>query len=181
MFHISVPRKSYVEVSNSGTALTANGIGIDSSYNPSLLGGSCDMHLPRPLYQPAAVGSVYEYPMTVFQDRPRHLRHAQLGACSLAELKAVLHQAAERDWDAVILLSHGVELLDWGRTRPDRWVIRRFEGLCEFLARNDDVFRCMGFAGLAPAAGLPATDPLRSSFWRTGLRMIEQRARSLVS
>lgn len=155
-------------------ALAANGITFDSSYNASMFGPDSGVSPGSPLVEPVAIDGVVEYPMTVYRDGTSELRHAQLTACSWPELEGLLWQAVDEERKAFVLLSHGFELLNRAKDRPDDVVVRRFERLCAFLDRHRDVFRSRGFRDLEPALAAVQPAPLVSPLHRTGGRMLSQ-------
>lgn len=155
-------------------ALAANGIAFDSSYNASMHGLESGVMPGTTLVEPIAVGAVHEFPMTVYNDGTSRLRHAQLTACSFAELEGLLWQAAEEGRKSFVILSHGFELLNPSKDRPDTVVVRRFQQLCRFLDQHRDVFRVRGFRGLSPVHVPVQPAPLESPLMRTGLRMVSQ-------
>jgi hypothetical protein len=156
------------------TALVANGITFDSSYNASMMGPDSGVMPGIDLVDTVLCEGVYEYPMTVFRDGTRSLRHAQLTACSYAEMEGLLWQALESGRNSFVILSHNFELLNDTRSRADDVVVDRFRRLCSFLDRNRDSFRVSGFKGLKPRVGDSRPAPLVSPIWRTGARMLEQ-------
>jgi hypothetical protein len=155
-------------------ALHDTGIGFDSSYNATLLGADSGLMPGTVVCEPVCHHEVYEYPMTVYFDRPGHLRHAQVGACSSRELEGLLWQALERGRQAFVILSHNFESLNGSKDGPDPVVAARHRALCRFLDRNRDCFRTCGFHGLPPTAAARQPVPLRSPVWKTGLRVLEQ-------
>ncbi|MDC8760583.1 polysaccharide deacetylase family protein [Janthinobacterium fluminis] len=155
-------------------ALADNGLAFDSSYNASILGPDSGVMPGVPMTEPAACDGVHEYPMLVFNDGTRALRHAQLTSCSSDEIEGLLWQALEQRRSAFVLLSHGFELLNLAMNRADPVVVKRFRKLCAFLDRNRDSFRATGFHGLAPANAARQPAPLASPRYRTGLRMMQQ-------
>jgi hypothetical protein len=112
--------------------------------------------------------------MTVYRDGTPTLRHAQLTACSSAEMEGLLWQAVEQERKAFVILSHGFELLNKAKDRPDDVVVQRFGRLCAFLDRHRDVFRVRGFQGLQPVHVAMQPAPLVSPLHRTGGRMLLQ-------
>lgn len=155
-------------------ALQRNGIAVDSSYNASLFGPSSGISPGQALTLPTQLGELLELPMTVYQDG-RGLRHTQLTACSSGEMEHLLWQALERQWPAVVLLSHNFELLNPELSAVDPVMVKRLHRLCEFLAKNDDCFRVRGLRdGPIHAPSGPAAPALDSPLWRTGMRMLEQ-------
>lgn len=156
-------------------ALAANGVAFDSSYNASMFGPDSGVSPGQWLVEPTVVDGVMEYPMTVYRDGTSTLRHAQLTACSWPELEGLLWQAAEQGRQSFVLLSHGFELLNRAKDRPDDVVVRRFERLCAFLDRHRDSFAVRGFKGLTtPSVAARQGVPLVSPLHRTGGRMLSQ-------
>jgi hypothetical protein len=155
-------------------ALSANHIAFDSSYNASISGLDSGISPGTLLVEPFKYEEVYEYPMTVYQDGTRSLRHAQITACSHQEMEGLLWQALELKRNAFVILSHNFELLNRAMDRPDDIVVDRFNKLCSFLDRHRDCFRVRGFHGLTPPPIFSQPNPLTSPIWKTGLRMLEQ-------
>lgn len=155
-------------------ALSRVGIPVDSSYNASQFGPESGVVPGTTLVEPLEWEGVHEYPMTVFDDGRRSLRHAQITACSYAEMEGLLWQALESGRSSFVLLFHNFELLNQARNRPDEVVVKRFRKLCAFLDRNRDSFHVRGFRGLPPRIPQQQPAPLRSPIWKTGARMLEQ-------
>jgi hypothetical protein len=156
-------------------ALGDNGIPFDSSYNASILGPDSGVMPGVAMTEPALLcDNVHEYPMTVFNDGTSTLRHAQLTACTWDELEALLWQALEQRRSAIVILSHGAELLNIAKNRADPVVVNRFRKLCAFLDKNRDSFRTKGFHGREPVSVSHQPQPLVSPLYRTGLRMMQQ-------
>jgi hypothetical protein len=162
-------------------ALGRVGIEYDTSYNRPYLDAACGMRFDEPVLHPRWVGSVLEMPITHFEDFPGHFRHAQICACSTAEMTAMLQQAWERDWYAFVIVSHSFELLNERRSGPDRIVVRRFERLCQFLADHRERFRTCGFDQLdATTVPIDLTGaPLKSGTLRTAERIGQQLLRRI--
>lgn len=155
-------------------ALAANGIAFDSSYNVTHFGLDSGVLPGIPVFAPIECEGVHEYPMTVFKDGLRKLRHAQITACSFSEFEGLLWHALEAGRQSFVLLSHNFELLNRAKDRPDRVAVRRFEKLCKFLDRNRDCFSVRGFHGLTPQVSTEQPEPLSSPSWRTASRLLEQ-------
>jgi hypothetical protein len=155
-------------------ALASNGVFLDASYNATMMGRDSGLLPGVTVVEPVDWNGVVEYPMTVFQDGPRHLRHAQLTACSYAELEGLLWTALHERRQAFMILFHNFELLDTARNVADRVVVERFQRLCAFLDKNRDSFRTRGFDGLQAAPMARQPDPLVSPIWKTAGRMFEQ-------
>lgn len=160
-------------------ALQKIGIPFDTSYNPVFLSSQCGIEVESLLCQPVCLNGTWEVPVSSFFDFGKHVRPAQLCACSESEMEHALNSAWHGGWDCFVIVSHGFELLQKanGRklARPDRLVISRFEKLCAFLDSNRDRFATAGFNDLAMTP-LTATNasPLRSHPLRTAARMAEQ-------
>ncbi|PWF47645.1 hypothetical protein C7C56_014360 [Massilia glaciei] len=159
-------------------ALAACGLAFDSSYNPTCL--HPDFLRAPVLEQPARVHGVWEFPVSSFGDYPRHRRHAQLCACSFAEMRAALMAAWEARWYSFVIVLHSFELLR-GRSpphtpAPDWRVIGRFESLCRLLDAERGKFATTLFRELDPALvpALPRAPALRGSIARTLLRAAQQ-------
>lgn len=164
------------------TALEAVDIPVDASYNATLFGPESGVAEGTAITRPTRFGGVTEYPMTVFDDGVKGLRHAQITSCSLAELKHILRQSAETEAEACVLLSHNFELLAPSKTRPDPIVVKRFEKFCAFLNKNRDTFNTTTFA----ETDYPDVPPLQSeqpyihsNKLRTAGRYAAQAARSI--
>ncbi|MHB1052269.1 MAG: polysaccharide deacetylase family protein [Thiobacillus sp.] len=156
------------------SALATNGIPFDSSYNASHFGPDSGVMPGITVVEPVECDGVYEYPMTVFNDGTRSLRHAQLTSCSFKEIEGLLWQALEAGRNSFVILSHSFELLNQAKDRPDDVVVKRFQRLCAFLDQNRDSFRVRGFQGLRPQLTQQQPAPLTSPIWKTGARMLEQ-------
>lgn len=155
-------------------ALAANGIAFDSSYNYSYFGQDSGVMPGEALLDATECDGVHEYPMTVFRDGAGALRHAQLTACSHAEMEGLLWQALHQGRSSFVLLSHNFELLNLAKDAPDDIVVKRFRKLCAFLDRNRDCFRTRGFHGLQPRPVARQPGLLAAPLWKTAGRMVEQ-------
>lgn len=163
-------------------ALDAVGIPVDASYNATLFGPESGVAQGVALTRPTTFGNVAEYPMTVFDDGLKGLRHAQITSCSLSELQHILRRSAETQAEACVLLSHNFELLAPSKTRPDPIVVKRFEQFCKFLDSNRDVFNTTTFADANYSAVPPlqsAQPYVHSNKLRTAGRYMTQAVRSL--
>ena len=160
-------------------ALEANKIPFDSSYNASTFGLTSGVLPGLAVMDTVRLNGIYEYPMTVFNDGTRSLRHAQLTACSYEEMEGLLWQALESRRQSFVILSHNFELLDETKTRSDQVVLARFRKLCAFLERNRDCFETCGFNALEPELSSSQPAALVSSVWKTGRRVLEQACRKV--
>jgi hypothetical protein len=156
------------------SALRANGIGIDCSYNATMFGPESGINCGAPLYDAAEVCGILEFPMTVFKAVGCGPRHVQLGACSFSEIEGLLWNALRAGQRSFVILSHSFELLNVAKNRVDPVVLKRFRKLCAFLERNADSFHVRGFEGAQGAGAARASGPLASPLWKVGLRNAEQ-------
>ncbi|MGZ8317410.1 MAG: polysaccharide deacetylase family protein [Telluria sp.] len=156
------------------TALAANHIGFDSSYNASMFGPSSGVLPGVEMTEPANIDGVWEVPMTVFNDGTSKLRHTQLTSCSSLEMEGLLWQALEQRRGAFVILSHGAELLNVAKDRADPVAVKRFRKLCAFLDKNRDCFHTSDFRNPAPPRETAQRPPLTSPLYRTGMRLVEQ-------
>jgi hypothetical protein len=159
-------------------ALKINNIKIDSSYNLQLWNKNDISPLER-IVQPRVIEGVYEYPMTVFLDGFRKIRHSQLTACSSGEFIYSMNQALKNGWENYIILSHNFELLDQSRTKPDRLVIKRFLKVCKFLEKNSNEFRSIDFGKVTLVSFKKQPDFIKVKPIRTIGRILEQGLRRL--
>lgn len=163
-------------------ALGQCGFEADTSYNHC--SGGLDSRIGT-YYPPACVPlnaleihGVAEFPVTVFRDRPGHLRPMQLTACSLAEMRAVLDRAADEKRPFLNIVSHNFELLDRRDFSLDKVVFRRFLGLCDYLRKHVDRFETVSFASLLPIMPHCAHPLPTTGSWRgLGQRLFEQALR----
>jgi hypothetical protein len=126
-----------------------------------------------------SIEDTIEFPITIFQDRPAHLRQVQVGSTSLNEFVHLMRQAHAQQRKAFVIVSHNFEMLVPDSNNPDPVVVRRFAGLCRFLAENRSLFPTLVFPGAAGITEAREPPLLTSSLWRTGLRTIEQTRRRL--
>lgn len=160
-------------------ALVRLGIGFDSSFAPALAGGDCRIGLgPRDL-APVSREGVCEVPIAAIGARGG-LRHGQLTALSLAELRAAIRHARDSGWAAMVLVSHSFEMMNRDRGIANRVVQRRFEALCEWIAGEPGVTTGT-FADAwvrerleTAAAGARMSQPVPRAPLREMLRVAEQ-------
>ncbi len=169
-------------------ALSRLGFALDSSVNARHRELWPDLGPGQAADRPFRFGTLFELPMTVFDDGTAKPRQVALTAVSVRELEGLLWQAAETGRASFVILAHGFELLGASPNRLDKTVLRRFQWLCEFLARHRDVFNTRGMgpevvpsllrsAGVHEGGTAPVLAPLRSPWHRTLGRQIEQALR----
>jgi len=161
-------------------ALRRNGILIDSSLNAMADFSKGSLAPISPPYAYREVEGVSVYPVTVFRDGLGRKRPAQVGSASLSELQSVLTAAARVHRPNVVLVSHNFEMLKPGSVEPDWTVVRRFEGLCAWLAERRDQYE----VGPLPAGrsddDASSRYPLHAPALATLRRHVEQLRRRLV-
>ncbi|UUL82816.1 polysaccharide deacetylase family protein [Sphingomonas qomolangmaensis] len=165
---------SYAANDDTLAALAELGFGYDSSHNGSEHPWPSAITLPVRQIAPVRHRDVIECPVTLIEDAPGKLRHFQICALSVAEMRAALDHAAREDHAAVTIVSHGFELAARTGTRANRVHMRRFEALCAMLAARAEA---MPTTWYAEAGGLrlgQGDAPLGPNVVRTRLRQAEQ-------
>ena len=159
-------------------AVKACGLAIDSSYNYCI--EDCDMTAFNDIHQPVEHNGIIEAPMSTFIDGTGKRRHAQLTACSFAELKASMEQAYQQQWHSYVLLSHSFELLKPDFSDRDKCVVKRYEKLCAYLADNKDKFRTCFFTDMQINQQGEAAEVLHVGKFPTLARYYEQSLRKIM-
>lgn len=131
-------------------ALAYNDILYDTSFNTCYRNSACLIDVENLSVHPKKVAGVLEVPIPFFRDI-RGIRHAQLAACSSAEMEYFLLKAWEEQWQSFVIVSHSFELLvrpgnSYNKARINTVTLQRFENLCKFLKANKDKFRTCTFA-----------------------------------
>lgn len=146
-------------------AIAALGLSYDSSYNVYFADdrGPCKVSPGTPLEECRKMGGVIEVPITHFHDRIFGLRHLQLCSISLAEMRSTLSHASDAQRNSAVIISHSFELLNRSRTRANPIHVKRFVGLCEFLAERNDGMSTAGFGDLEPSLLCGENDTLLQS------------------
>lgn len=138
-------------------AVKACDLEIDASLNMLYPYSGEDVRMEGDFYFPRQRDGLELLPMTIFRDGWGNLRHAQVGACGVAELCDAIESAADRNHSCFTILSHNFEMLRAGVNQPDRIVAARFEKLCRFLGQNRDSFPTVGLRSM-PALHSTLTD-----------------------
>ena len=159
---------------NTLDVLARLGLRYDSSHCPALPGAS-RISLGEEHRDPLLYRGVIEVPVGSIGTLGGGLRHAQITALTLAELRAALRHAHNHDYPSFTLVSHSFELINRRKLAVNRIVRRRFEGLCRTLASMPGV-RTGNYRDTPPLfAGQTApSQPLPASVLRTGYRYAEQ-------
>ncbi len=174
----------YAANRNTLRALKRAGFRYDSSYNYPYLGSTCALDC-GPLWQPALLEpELWEVPVSCFEDWKGHFRHCQICACSEAEIRESVMQAARNSWQTYVLVSHSFEMISNRRSNRSTWpkwqVIRRFEAECEWLSHNRFSAATAHFSDLdLKTSG--EVSPLRGHASNTIRRNVEQAADRITS
>jgi hypothetical protein len=162
-------------------ALAQNDLSFDSSLNASSPRSAPDIQNNSPVFTPRRIGTISEYPVTVFKDGLGRRRHAQVGACSAMEMEQALSACARAGAESFVLFSHNFEMLKPDSPEPDRIVVRRFERLCSLLGRTRE-WRTIGFHQARPAQETPEGGfRPEVGFVGTAVRLVEQGVRRLTA
>lgn len=162
-------------------ALAVLGIDYDSSHNGSAHPWPSGLSLPPEAIAPVAHRGLIECPVTLIEEAPGRLRHFQICALSVAEMRAALDHAAREGHAAVTIVSHGFELANRAGTAANAVHVRRFEALCTMLAERRDA---MPTAWYRERVGLrlgQVDRPLPADRLRTARRRAEQLWSNLIA
>jgi peptidoglycan/xylan/chitin deacetylase (PgdA/CDA1 family) len=157
-------------------ALALLGLAYDSSFSPALAGqGDCAIALRDDVLHPVSHCGVTEVPVACIQSFGGRLRHGQITALSLGEMRAAIRHARDQGRAGLTLVSHSFELLSRDRRRINRFVARRFARFCRELGAMNGVTSGT-YASDPPsiAAAEQAAVPLPHAPLRGSARIIEQ-------
>ncbi|WBO20909.1 polysaccharide deacetylase family protein [Sphingomonas abietis] len=121
-------------------AVRRAGLRIDSSHNGSLMPWPCETGFPASAVAPLSAGPIVEVPVGLLDEGGGRLRHLQIGAVSLAEMRAALIHAEAEGSPLATLVGHSFELATRDGERANDIVRHRFDGLCGWLATMRDRF-----------------------------------------
>lgn len=154
-------------------ALAMLGMRWDSSFNADYVGGVCRIGLPASTIDPVPLHGLTEVPVAGIEDRPGHMRPAQVCALSAAEMRAGLLHAEQSGRPAFAIVCHSFEMLSRDRQRRNPSVMARFEAMCQTIAQRPGL-RSSGFAGLTLDAPCQAPARAPADALRTAMRIGEQ-------
>jgi hypothetical protein len=144
-------------------AVERAGLRIDSSHNGSLMPWPCDTGLPAGAISPLLAGRLIELPVGLIDEGGGRLRHLQIGAVSLLEMRAALLHAEAEAVPLLTLVAHSFELVTRDGKRTNDIVRHRFDALCAWLANEGQRFpTCFATDLFDVALDIPAT-PCRVS------------------
>lgn len=158
-------------------ALRTVGLTVDSSLNRASCDSGIDVPEVRDTRSAFVLEGVQVFPVTVFRDGRGLDRPAQIGTCGLTEMCQALDSAERAGRRHFVVVSHNFEMLRPGRSEPDTYVVRRFEGLCRHLVEHKDRYHTCTFEANADSfVDTPTQVPTVSSV-ATLRRMATQVAR----
>lgn len=115
-------------------ALAGVGLAYDTSHAPGIADSACRIGLDRAHRRPLRRLGVVEVPIGCIEAADGSLRHAQVTALSLGEMRSAVVHARDAGLASFTFVSHSFELLSRDRQRVNAIVRRRFERLCESIA-----------------------------------------------
>lgn len=158
-------------------ALAELGLTHDTSHNPGFADSACDIGLGPDDSVPMRHCGVTEVPVSCIGEVGGALRHTQITAVSLREMKAAIRHARDSGIASLTLVSHSFELLSRRRNKINTVVCNRFEKLCQFLEHEPGIETATYVSKPPlPAPMAVQDDPpvLPANPIRTGLRQVEQ-------
>ena len=139
---------SYAADSTTLAALRALGFRYDSSHNGCHHPWPSALPLDPAQIAPVAQGELIEVPVSQIAERRGKLRHLQICAVSLQEMRAALGHARREGHPLATIVSHSFELATRDGRRVNRTVLTRFTGLCAYLAEHRDEMPTAHFSDL---------------------------------
>ena len=177
---------SYAANAATYSALSANGISVDSSLNECFAVSGADICASPDSarewlgQQRIQIRDVASYPVKVFQDGMGRLRPAQVAACGLLEMEQAMRSAHQLGHCDFVIVSHNFELLKPNSSEPDPWMVRRFTGLCALLQRRAKQWTVTTeMAAVAPLTTSACLPRPQVSLLATLARVAQQAARRL--
>ena len=157
-------------------ALREIGLSFDSSHTAGIVGGDSALELRSTDTQPLLYEGIVEVPVSCVGDLGGRLRHAQITALSLNEMRNALLHARDGRMTCFTLVSHSFELINRRSLAVNKVVRNRFEGLCAFLQETDGIWSA-DYAHSPPLKIFQRSDmprPVRAKTWTVGMRYAEQ-------
>ncbi|OBX19446.1 hypothetical protein A9995_06725 [Erythrobacter sp. QSSC1-22B] len=142
------------------SALAHCGIGYDTSHTPGIVDGDCAISLGAEHRVPLRHQGVIEVPIGCIATLGGGVRHAQITALSVREMVRALRHARDAGTQSFTMVSHSFELVNRQRGKVNRIVRRRFERLCEAIARMKGVQTGTYADAPPPLVTLDPTDTL---------------------
>ena len=161
-------------------ALAAAGFRYDSTHNGAWMPWPCDTGLSARQVAPCETHGLIELPVTTLDEGGGRLRHLQIAAVSVAEMRAAILHAEREHNPLVTIVGHGFELANRAGTRANRIVRRRFDALCAWLGRNADRFPTRRIDTLPTLATDVAATPACVPGYLRAVRMATQATSNLI-
>lgn len=155
-------------------ALAHHGIFYDSSFPPGILDSDCAISLGRDQHVPIMHHDVLEIPIGSISGIGNSQRHAQITALSYREMTAAIKNASHQNAPCFVLVSHGFEFANRDRMLTNKLVKKRFEKLCNWLAKQQDIRTVTFQDGLELSEDQKTIELLPHNSFRTFERMAEQ-------
>lgn len=121
-------------------AVQRAGLRIDSSHNGSLMPWPCETGLAARAVAPLGAGKLVELPVGLLEEGGGRTRHLQIGAVSLAEMRAALAHAEAEGSPLITLVGHSFELATRDGERANDIIRHRFDRLCAWLGEQAERF-----------------------------------------
>lgn len=165
---------SYAANADTLRALADLGIRYDSSHNGCEAPWPSAIDLDPDHIAPVKEEGVIEVPVTQMAQPGGGVRHMQICAVTLAELREGIAFAVANDHPTVTIIGHSFELATRDGKRINKIAKRRFDGLCRYLAENRDTAPTAHFGDLDGISLDQDIEPASVSPARVAHRMAEQ-------
>lgn len=120
-------------------ALDELNILYDSSHAPGFPTSDCEINLTEGDHHPVEKNGIVEVPIASISCTGNSQRHCQITALSVHEMKSAIKFAKQAGWSNITLVSHSFEMFNRTKLRENKIIMRRFEKLCEWIAKTDGV------------------------------------------
>ncbi|MBB3033934.1 polysaccharide deacetylase family protein [Alteriqipengyuania lutimaris] len=157
-------------------ALKEIGLFYDTSHTPGIVGGDSDLGLRSTDTQPLLHEGIVEVPVSCVGDLAGRLRHAQITALSIGEMRNALLHARDGRMTCFTLVSHSFELINRRRLAVNKVVRKRFEALCRVLQDTPGIWTA-DYANSPPVKMFKRSDmpePVPANPMKVGWRYAEQ-------
>lgn len=147
---------------------------FDTSHNGCEAPWPSAINMPGEQITPSRDKGIVEIPVTQLKLPGGGLRHTQICAVSLSEMRSGIDHAIAMKLPVFTIVGHSFELSTRDGKRPNRMIRSRFEKLCGLLARRAEAAPTMHFADIrSMPLDIPAS-PVPISMLTVANRMAEQ-------
>lgn len=171
---------SYAANDDTLRALHELGFRYDSSHNGCEAPWPSAIDLPIEQIAPIEREGVTVIPVTQLAIPGGSVRHVQICAVSLAEMRAAIDHAQANALPVITMVGHSFELATRDGQRPNRIVKRRFDRLCALLAERADSVPTQHFADLESMQDELRAEPVAVSPLAVAGRVVEQAAANVL-